>query len=177
MKQRKLWTRFGKLIGMMAIAVAAVSFTKMDVHAEGTDDGSYMGISYEDAVEDDSVAIVSDGELYIGSDAKAAIRSSSYTQRSGIDVSKWNTVYDWGRVRQAGIEFVFVKVAGRNRTDGSLYKDPLYDDYINGAQSAGIKVGVYFFSQALNEAEAIEEADYTLNIVLFQHYLKRLLQD
>lgn len=166
MKQRKLWTRFGKLVGMMAIAVAAVSFTKMDVQAEETvEDDSYMGISYEDAVQDDSVAIVSDGELYIGSDAKAAIRSSSYTQRSGIDVSHWNTVYDWGRVRQAGIEFVFVKVAGRDRTTGGLYKDSCYDDYINGAQSAGIKVGVYFFSQALNTTEAIEEADYTLNIV------------
>ncbi len=167
MKQRKLWTRFGKFVGMMAISVAAVSFTKMDVHAEETvEDDSYMGISYEDAVQDDSVAIVSDGELYIGSDAKAAIRSSNYTQRSGIDVSRWNTVYDWGRVRQAGIEFVFVKVAGRDRTTGGLYKDSCYDDYINDAQSAGIKVGVYFFSQALNEAEAIEEADYTLNIVL-----------
>lgn len=174
MKQRKLWTRFGKFVGMMAIAVAAVSFTKMDVHAEGTDDGSYMGISYEDAVEDDSVAIVSDGELYIGSDAKAAIRSSSYTQRSGIDVSKWQnratinqtgSDINWSAVKNSGIEFVIVKVAGRNKTDGSIYTDAYYDSNIRGAASAGIKVGVYFFSQALNEAEAIEEANYTLSIV------------
>lgn len=166
MKRVNVLTRFGKFIGMMAIAVAAVSFSKMDVQAEeASEDDAYMGVSFEDAVDDDSVAILSDGDLYIGSDEKAAIRSNSYTQRSGIDVSKWNTVTDWGRVRQAGIEFVFVKVAGRDRTTGALYKDPLYNDYINGAQSAGIKVGVYFFSQALNEAEAIEEANYTIGIV------------
>ncbi len=166
MKKKNMLTRFGKFIGMMAIAIAAVSFTKLDVQAEeSSEDDSYMGISFEDAVEDDSTAILSDGDLYIGSDAKASIRSANYTQRSGIDVSKWNTITDWNAVRSSGIEFVFVKVAGRDRTDGSLYTDSKYDEYIKGAQAAGLKVGVYFFSQALNEAEAVEEADYTLGIV------------
>lgn len=166
MKRVNVLTRFGKFIGMMAIAVAAVSFSKIDVQAEETsEDDAYMGVSFEDAVEDDSTAILSDGELYIGSDEKAAVRSSNYTQRSGIDVSKWNTVTDWSAVRASGIEFVFVKVAGRDRSDGSLYEDPKHDAYIKGAQAAGLKVGVYFFSQALNEAEAIQEADYTISII------------
>lgn len=44
--------------------------------------------------------------------------------------------------------------------DSKLYKDPKFDENVKGALNAGIKVGVYFYSQAITRAEANEEADF-----------------
>lgn len=83
---------------------------------------------------------------------------------NGIDVSTWNKQIDWSAVKASGIDFAFIKVGGRGwGSAGTLYHDSRALENLKGAKAAGIKIGVYFFSQAITEKEAAEEAQYTIN--------------
>ena len=84
---------------------------------------------------------------------------------TGIDVSFYQGEIDWQQVRNAGVEFVFIRVGGRGTTKGNIYEDEKAQDYYQGAKAAGLKVGAYFFSQALTPKEAEEEAWYVLQAV------------
>ena len=89
-----------------------------------------------------------------------------YTSKFGIDVSKFQGNIDWNKVKEAGVEFVFVRVGFRGYGEsGSLKEDAYYKRNIEGATAAGLDVGVYFYAQAINEEEAIEEADFVLNLI------------
>ena len=90
---------------------------------------------------------------------------SNETLRKGIDVSAWQSTINWTKVKAAGVEFVFIRGAYRGSSTGKLNTDGRFYDYINGAKAAGIKVGVYVFSQAITVKEAEEEADYLMNLV------------
>lgn len=82
----------------------------------------------------------------------------------GIDVSYVQRDIDWQQVKDAGIEFVIIKVAGRGYGEsGKLYFDDYWRSNYEGAKAVGLKVGVYFFSQAITEEEAVEEAEYLLD--------------
>ena len=83
----------------------------------------------------------------------------------GIDVSKWNREIDWDKVKAAGVDFVIIRAGYRGSTTGSLVVDPYFEANIRGASMAGLKVGVYFFTQAVNEVEAVEEASMVLQLV------------
>ena len=82
----------------------------------------------------------------------------------GIDVSKWNGSIDWNAVRNAGVSFVIIRCGYRGSSLGGLIEDPNFHSYASGAEAAGIKVGVYFFSQAVNEREAVEEASMAISM-------------
>ena len=86
----------------------------------------------------------------------------------GIDVSKWNGTIDWNAVKESGISFVIIRCGYRGSKTGVLVQDPKFESYITGANKAGLKVGLYFFSQAVNEKEAVEEA--SMAIALAQKY-------
>lgn len=81
----------------------------------------------------------------------------------GIDVSKWNGNIDWTKVKNAGISYAIIRVGYRGSSKGSLIDDSMFKTNIAGATAAGIKVGVYFFSQAVNEVEAVEEASMVID--------------
>lgn len=84
------------------------------------------------------------------------------TSFAGIDVSKFQGNIDWNRVKAAGIDFVIIRVGYRGYTYGTIVEDPYFETNIKGALAAGIDVGVYFFSQAITEQEAKQEAQWTL---------------
>lgn len=83
----------------------------------------------------------------------------------GIDVSKHNGTIDWPAVKNSGVSYVIIRCGYRGYTQGSLIIDPRFEQNIKGATSAGLKVGVYFFSQAIDEVEAVEEASFVLDAV------------
>lgn len=86
----------------------------------------------------------------------------NYTSKIGIDVSEHNEIIDWKKVKESGVEFAFIRIGWRGYTEGNIYIDSnFYENYKN-AKENDIKVGVYFFSQALNTKEAKEEADFVL---------------
>lgn len=78
----------------------------------------------------------------------------------GIDVSKYQGTIDWTGVKNSGIKFVIIRCGYRGWGSGALVRDPNFDSYIKGAEAVGLDVGIYFFSQAINEKEAIEEASF-----------------
>lgn len=84
------------------------------------------------------------------------------TCQLGIDVSKWNGDIDWDKVKADGIEFVMIRCGYRGSVTGALVEDPNFMKNIRGAKAAGLKVGIYFFTQATNEIEAVEEASMVI---------------
>mgnify|MGYP001851112977 FL=1 len=83
----------------------------------------------------------------------------------GIDVSKFQGTIDWNAVKADGITFAIIRCGYRGYGTGALVEDSTYRRNIQGAINAGLKVGVYFYSQAINEAEAVEEASMVLSLV------------
>lgn len=88
--------------------------------------------------------------------------TTDQTQQFGIDVSKWQGDIDWDKVKKAGVEFVMIRAGYRGSKTGALVEDPNFLVNIRGAKRAGLKVGVYFFTQAVNEVEAVEEASMVI---------------
>ncbi len=93
------------------------------------------------------------------------LQNTTGNSRVGIDVSKWNGEIDWDRVRNAGVEFAIVRAGYRGSVTGSLVEDPCFAANMKGAAASGVPVGVYFFTQAVNEVEAVEEASVVLQLV------------
>lgn len=83
----------------------------------------------------------------------------------GIDVSKYNKEIDWNRVKASGIEFAIIRAGYRGSTSGVLVEDPYFKANLAGAKAAGMKIGVYFFTQAITEEEAREEAGAVATLV------------
>ena len=82
----------------------------------------------------------------------------------GIDVSKWQGKIDWTKVKNCGIDFAIIRIGYRGE-NGIIYKDANADYNIQQAQNAGVLVGVYFFSTAVNSAEATDEANWVLSAI------------
>lgn len=80
----------------------------------------------------------------------------------GIDVSYYQGDIDWQQVKNAGIDFAILRLGYRGYSAGTLVEDTKFQEYISGATEAGIDIGIYFFSQAINEREAREEAEFVL---------------
>lgn len=87
----------------------------------------------------------------------------SYSYRNGIDVSSFNGDIDWNAVRNAGYTFAFIRIGYRGYESGVISADERFEEYYSGAVAAGLDVGVYFYSQALDETEASEEAAFVLS--------------
>lgn len=99
----------------------------------------------ENLVEND------DGSLdYILPDGKKA--------KKGVDVSKYQGDIDWEKVKNAGIEFAFIRAGIRGYGTGALVPDEKFYENAVEASKQHIEIGAYFFSQAVNEEEAVEEA-------------------
>lgn len=82
---------------------------------------------------------------------------------TGIDVSFYQGEIDWQQVKDAGVEFVFIRVGSRGTTEGRIYADEMAQQYYEGAKAAGLQIGAYFYSQAVTPKEAEEEAWFVLD--------------
>ncbi len=87
----------------------------------------------------------------------------AYQPAIGIDVSSHQGDIDWQKVAATGIQFAFIRVGGRGYSEGAIYEDQKFLQNITGAKAAGLKVGVYFYSQAISTEEAAEEARFVLD--------------
>ena len=92
--------------------------------------------------------------------------SENYTYSLGIDVSYHQGVIDWESVKDDGYDFAFIRIGYRGYGEGGkLVEDEDFRTNLEGAAAAGLEVGVYFFSQAVSEEEALEEAAFVLGIL------------
>lgn len=86
-----------------------------------------------------------------------------YDYRLGVDVSSFQGDIDWEKVRDAGMEFAILRLGYRGYGQaGTLCLDKKFEQNLEGARAQGLDVGVYFFAQAVNEEEAVEEAEFVL---------------
>lgn len=100
-------------------------------------------------------------ESYDGN--KYYVKGSNVVSAMGIDVSESQNSINWSKVAASGIDFAMVRLGYRGYTEGKVQKDASYATNIKEAKAAGLKVGVYFFSQATTEDEAREEAKYVVD--------------
>ena len=83
----------------------------------------------------------------------------------GVDVSTHQEDIDWQAVAEDGVDFAILRAGYRGSTAGKLYEDDQFARNLEGAKDAGLMVGVYFFSQAVNAEEAAEEAEYACDLL------------
>ena len=102
------------------------------------------------------------GDFFMDGDYLACLSTTSVL---GIDVSVWQESIDWEQVKTAGVEFAMIRAGWRGSEQGVLAEDEYAQANYTGATNAGIKVGAYFFSQAISVEEAEEEAEYLLSII------------
>lgn len=93
------------------------------------------------------------------------VEGENIKSKKGIDVSKYQGEIDWVKVKADGVEFAFIRLGYRGYGNALLVPDENFIKNIEGAINANIEVGVYFFSQAISTAEAIEEAEFVLNYI------------
>ena len=87
-----------------------------------------------------------------------------YRSYKGIDVSEFKELIDWQSVKNSGVQFAMIRCAYRGYRTGRIVTDSMFDYNIRNASAVGIKVGIYFFSQATSISEAVEEANYAVNL-------------
>lgn len=91
---------------------------------------------------------------------------NNYKSRLGIDVSYHQGTINWGSVAEAGYEFAILRVGFRGYgKEGKINKDSKFEEYYKSAKDAGLDIGVYFFSQAINDDEALEEAEFVIDVL------------
>lgn len=81
----------------------------------------------------------------------------------GVDLSKYQKEVDFAAIQKEGIDFCMLRVGARGYETGVLQEDEKYQEYMKGAADVNMPVGLYFFSQAVTETEAIEEADFVIS--------------
>lgn len=101
--------------------------------------------------------------------ASVAMSCSNQTKYdwSNLKLENGRMIYyeDGNAVSTTGIDFAMLRCGRRGSTEGQLYTDKNYYENVEGATRVGLPYGVYFFSQATSEQEALEEAEYVLNLI------------
>ncbi len=162
------------VIAIAALALAAYAFVqhRQQREAEVSDPHygmvqvyngeSYVWITPQDGVPTNSIAkedFVTDpnGNLtYVGNE---------YIASRGVDVSSYQGDIDWQQVYDSGVRFAIIRAGGTYYGSGELYEDDNLIKNVDGAESAGLRVGVYFFSQAISEEEARREAQFVVQML------------
>ncbi|MCM1183432.1 MAG: glycoside hydrolase family 25 protein [Roseburia sp.] len=90
------------------------------------------------------------------------VENGVVTSHKGIDVSKYQGEIDWPAVKADDIEYAFIRLGLRGYESGKLVVDEFFEQNISGANEAGVKAGVYFFTQAVTVEEAVEEAAFVV---------------
>lgn len=106
-------------------------------------------------------------DFSVDADGNISYDGIKYTALRGVDVSSYQGDIDWAQVYDSGVRFAIVRAGGMyyGSETGELYADDNFVANLEGAASAGLKVGAYFFSQATTEAEAMSEAEFVLGLL------------
>jgi len=134
---------------------------KSNIEYKAVADISYLIKTEEeiDAAKEDTVTKDADEESS-GNSAIKTVEGAVF----GIDVSKYNGEIDWKKVKEQGVKFAIIRCGYRGSKTGVIVEDPYYRKNIEGAIKEEIPVGVYFFTQAMDEKEAVEEASAVLSL-------------
>lgn len=99
---------------------------------------------------------------YDSSNSVPVYNGAFYDIKKGIDVSEHQLEIDWNSLKDADLDYAYIRIGRRGYTEGGIFEDLYFERNYSGARSIGLDTGVYFFSQAVSVSEAIEEADWVL---------------
>lgn len=145
---------------------------KEEVVADPSTDGKHTKITYADGKEE--WVLISPyltkndydfTKLVCQSNLMKYYEDGKKVSYVGTDISKYQDYVDFVKLKKAGIEFVMLRVGARGYGTGQIMMDDYFQDNIKRATDAGLEVGVYFFSQAITEDEAVEEANVVLESI------------
>ncbi len=102
---------------------------------------------------------------YLYKDEYMHYEDDRYYSITGIDVSSHQKDIDFNKVKEAGISFVYIRCGYRGYSEGIIHEDSYFKKNYEAAKKAGLMVGVYFFSQAIDEKEAIDEAYFVRDMI------------
>lgn len=140
-----------------------VSYTVIDDISYFVHDESEVDILKEDTQEDEIDSEDEDDTQYTALLDMEEERENAV--QLGIDVSKWNGEIDWEIVKAEGVDFAIIRCGYRGSSSGWLIEDPYFYKNLEGAKRAGISVGIYFFTQATDLVEAVEEASMVVSLL------------
>ena len=138
---------------------------KQEIEYRVLDDIEYLMLTEDDIDVEKEDTEVKEARQEADGTENTEFAASGENVKKGIDVSKWNETIDWEAVKEDGVEFAIIRCGYRGSLSGSLILDPMYEQNIRGAIDADIPVGVYFFTQAVNEGEAGEEASMVISLI------------
>lgn len=138
---------------------------RQEIEYRVLDDIEYMIMTENDIDPEKEDKAVNGAEEAADGSENTELQFTKDNAKLGIDVSKWNKTIDWEQVKDAGIEYAIIRCGYRGASSGALVLDPMYERNIRGAIEAGIPVGVYFFTQAVDEVEAVEEASMVIRLI------------
>lgn len=134
----------------------------------------------------DKVVYVNDNSNYVFADINPALAKTEYNKANyktddsgritynvdnnvvshmGIDLSRYNSTVDFAKAKADGVEYAMIRCGYRAYGSGKLVQDTSFEKYISDALKNDVKVGVYFYTQAISKEEAVEEANYVLNMI------------
>lgn len=145
-----------KRVLLIVTAVLACAAIAGGIWVETQDNAADNALGLKN-IQPDWSCLKTDGSIKSYNDAKAHV-----TARLGVDVSVHQGTVDWKKLKAQGVTFAMVRLGFRGYQTGQLALDRNFKKNVKGATDAGLDVGVYFFSQAVNETEAQEEASYVL---------------
>lgn len=138
---------------------------RQDIEYRVLDNIEYLMLTEDDIDPSKEDKAVNGAEEDADGSENTQMQFANGSAKLGIDVSKWNQEIDWEAVKEEGVEFAIIRCGYRGASSGALVIDPRYEENIQGAIDAGIPVGVYFFTQALDEVEAVEEASMVIRLI------------
>lgn len=94
---------------------------------------------------------------------------ANYTSLFGIDVSAHQETIDWEKVKDAGVEFAYIRLGYRGAVEGKLNVDLEFERNYSQAVKNGIKVGVYWYAQPVSIEESRQEAQFVLDVLGGRH--------
>lgn len=160
--ERRRSSAFLPVLLVLVVAAVIMVFRLVACQAPATHNQINAGVDasklYDNPYDWSKLKTDSKGRISYVSDGKTL----SYT---GIDVSQHQGTIDWDRVAADGIDFAYIRVGYRSADIGKVAEDETAEKNLAGASAAGLKVGVYFYSQAMTADEAREEADLVLKAI------------
>ena len=149
---------------------ANASSTEETSSVSETDTDGNNTLSDKDEKEQDPQYSDNDGAMNQSAGNGASVILSNSTNETsditiGVDVSKFQGTIDWAQAASSGVDFAMIRVGYRTQKTGVIYADTNAKYNMQQAAANGIKVGVYFFSTAVNESEAIEEAGWVADYI------------
>lgn len=138
---------------------------KQEIEYRVIDDIEYLILTEDEIDPEKEDKAVNGAEQDADGTENTDLEFAAKSGKLGIDVSRWNEEIDWEAVKADGVEFAIIRCGYRGASSGALVLDPMYERNIKGAIEAGIPVGVYFFTQATSEVEAIEEASMVISLI------------